>query len=842
MSRKFWERAEWLISRSRINSMFEAGMAYPFVTVVAAPGYGKSTAAMDYAGRSSRKLIHQHLLPIDNDPDCFWNRAIEAARVELPELAEAMGKARYPETLSRFYFFLNSLTKILFQGTEVLLVYDSAENIKDERVLLFINSLIRAELENLCIIYISNVRSQPGPMVASGRHLQIGPAELRFNQQETMQLFKQYGRPLDDDECARLLDLTGGWPLALHLMASHPSNEPHHSFGETPHFHVIAELFHMNYFLNYDPEFRSLLVKLSFFDDVPLGLIQAVSSGDITETIDRMTHNIFISYDYSQGFFYFHNMYRDFLKQKRCMLSEEEKNEVYSKAGDWFFANRSYLQALMCYWEGGDYDKYLNTLGKLPQKRRNRRAINMVLEQLDRLPDEYVLTHDNVDLHRGLLLMNNLEFTYARKVLLALTDRLERQEASPAKQAILREAYMALIEVAWAQNSLESLEYARKALSYASDGARANPNRAMIVGNKDLFFLPDNAPGRLESMFDFVHNVSVLARQLYDKSGRGFYELFAAEASFYAQRFDEASEWSAKSIFRAREAEQHDIVLNGFILQLRMALFLGNYAQSEETVSKIIDYARQIDMPEMYSLRDYALTLFRFWLGDCSSAPSWLAVGKLLPTDIPMDIGRDRIAYAFCRFAEGGFEAAYSALLELDGILQEHKLWCTEVTSHILKAACLQHIGNKQKAIQNLWAAYDMTWRNNIIISFALFGKEMEALIDTARSWGTPAFDARWLDDVQAAAAACARRQSAMQKLYRSEGITKNKWNPDTLTSRELEVMRYLANGLIRSEISSLLGISLHGVKKHITSIYSKLGAVNRVEAVHIAKTQGLLE
>lgn len=38
------------------------------------------------------------------------------------------------------------------------------------------------------------------------------------------------------------------------------------------------------------------------------------------------------------------------------------------------------------------------------------------------------------------------------------------------------------------------------------------------------------------------------------------------------------------------------------------------------------------------------------------------------------------------------------------------------------------------------------------------------------------------------------------------------------------------------------MGISLHGVKKHITNIYNKLGAVNRVDALHIAHASGILE
>ncbi len=63
----------------------------------------------------------------------------------------------------------------------------------------------------------------------------------------------------------------------------------------------------------------------------------------------------------------------------------------------------------------------------------------------------------------------------------------------------------------------------------------------------------------------------------------------------------------------------------------------------------------------------------------------------------------------------------------------------------------------------------------------------------------------------------------------------------EALTARETEVLQLLAQGLANKQIASLLSISEHTVKFHVSSIYAKLGAANRTEAVRIGARQGLI-
>jgi DNA-binding NarL/FixJ family response regulator len=63
----------------------------------------------------------------------------------------------------------------------------------------------------------------------------------------------------------------------------------------------------------------------------------------------------------------------------------------------------------------------------------------------------------------------------------------------------------------------------------------------------------------------------------------------------------------------------------------------------------------------------------------------------------------------------------------------------------------------------------------------------------------------------------------------------------DSLTPRELEVIRLLADGHSNRLIASQLGISEHTVKFHVDSILAKLGAHSRTEAVTRAARTGLI-
>jgi DNA-binding NarL/FixJ family response regulator len=72
-------------------------------------------------------------------------------------------------------------------------------------------------------------------------------------------------------------------------------------------------------------------------------------------------------------------------------------------------------------------------------------------------------------------------------------------------------------------------------------------------------------------------------------------------------------------------------------------------------------------------------------------------------------------------------------------------------------------------------------------------------------------------------------------------GLALRERNGQSLTTRELEVLRMMAEGLANKVIAAKLNISEHTVKFHVGSIFAKLHAGSRTEAVALGARQGLV-
>ena len=64
---------------------------------------------------------------------------------------------------------------------------------------------------------------------------------------------------------------------------------------------------------------------------------------------------------------------------------------------------------------------------------------------------------------------------------------------------------------------------------------------------------------------------------------------------------------------------------------------------------------------------------------------------------------------------------------------------------------------------------------------------------------------------------------------------------PEALTSREMDVLRLVAEGLSNKEVASRLSLSEHTIKFHVASVMGKLGAASRTEAVMLGIRHGIV-
>jgi DNA-binding NarL/FixJ family response regulator len=75
-----------------------------------------------------------------------------------------------------------------------------------------------------------------------------------------------------------------------------------------------------------------------------------------------------------------------------------------------------------------------------------------------------------------------------------------------------------------------------------------------------------------------------------------------------------------------------------------------------------------------------------------------------------------------------------------------------------------------------------------------------------------------------------------------SEAATRAPESPETLTEREIEVLRLLAQGQSNKEVARTLTIGEKTVKTHVSNILAKLGVASRTQAALYAARIGLVE
>jgi LuxR family maltose regulon positive regulatory protein len=153
----------------------------------------------------------------------------------------------------------------------------------------------------------------------------------------------------------------------------------------------------------------------------------------------------------------------------------------------------------------------------------------------------------------------------------------------------------------------------------------------------------------------------------------------------------------------------------------------------------------------------------------------------------------------------------------------------------VLQALALQALGHDDQALDALARALALGEPEGYVRTFVDEGAPMGRLLRQAVTQGVAADYAGKLLSALEQEATGAATPSAVSEAALPLWI-------EPLSPRETEVLRLLTTHLSHAEIAEELVLSVNTVRSHIKSIYSKLDAHSRMEAVERARELGLLD
>jgi LuxR family maltose regulon positive regulatory protein len=438
------------------------------------------------------------------------------------------------------------------------------------------------------------------------------------------------------------------------------------------------------------------------------------------------------------------------------------------------------------------------------------------------------------------MLINNLAIDQASEVLSALAARLRESRSGEARR-LLGEVCWMLGRVCMLRCETDFPEYFKLSSECLPDGSPVK-STYLHVGNCNIFRMADNLPGARERMENAIYKMSPYFVKVAKGGGSGIEHLFSAEASYFSCDLNMARQNALKAIYAAGEAGQHDILCNARVILGRAALMRGDYNEFAAMIESVRDYINERELVSLYDLRDCALGRLHLAVGDFDRIAGWIIAGEPDGAErAPVFYGCDQIIHAGCLLGMKKYHELLALLDHLENLYKLQGRWVDENKSYILRAIGYLRLGEVSRALSSLWQAYDMSFQNNIVTPFIEEGYNMRSLIDAAKASGEFNFDGRWLDEIYRKSSTYGRRMSIVAKEHKK----RNRSEPDIalkLSKREMAVLDNMSQGLTRDEIAVINSISVNTVKSAIKSVYNKLGAVNRADAVRIATVRGLLK
>ena len=887
-----------LVTRPRLRERLLRGTGSRLTLVSAPAGFGKTTLLAEWLNGTAgedRYVAWLSLGQEDSEPASFWTCVVTALRTAVPGVGSSVLELVASSPLSTEHLLPTLLNELAAAPGEVWLVLDDYHLVDNRDV----SDGVAFFLEHLPphVHAVLSTRADPDLPLSRwrvrGELAEVRAADLRFTSDEAAAYLNEVaGLGLASEDVAVLEERTEGWIAALQLAAlSIRGREDARGFiarfaGNDRYIvdYLVEEV------LQYQPEpVRGFLLHSAVLDRLTGPLCDAVTDRDdgsrMLMALERA--NLFlVALDDRREWYRYHHLFADVLRARMLAEQPDLVPLLHQRASQWYERHDLAEEAVRHALAARDFDRaaYLMELA-VPAIRRNRQEA-MLLGWLKALPDDAVRRSPVLSVFYGYMLMISGDLDAvsprlddAERALAAVPHESARRWAETEELSTLP-ATIAVYRASVAQargDVAGTAEHARHALDLAgptdhlarggaagflglATWARGNVSSALETFTRAVASL--HAAGAL---VDELSSTVVLA-DMWLAAGR------PGKARRLYQRALQVAEAHGQPVARATaalhvgisEVDREAGDLEAAKRHLEAAAALGEHAPMTEgryrwfvAMGRVAD--ANGDLEEAITLLDKAEELYRpgffpdvrpvaamkarvrISRGDLSQAVDWAHERGVSITD---DAGYlrefDHLTLVRLLIAQYRAHPDTGALDQATRLL-DRLLEAAETSGRagsLLEIRMLQALahdarGHRPQALESLARALAQAPEpGGYVRLFLDEGAPMRELLHDATHHGVAGGHARRLL-LGLGAAAEAEAPGSGQRPPPSSA--------ESLSDRELQVLRLLDSELSGPQIARELFVSYNTLRTHTKHIFTKLDVTSRRAAVCRARERGLM-
>lgn len=817
------------IHKQRMDHLLQQAMQQSVILVEAAPGYGKSEQLKSFLDEKSMNYSWLRLRKMDNYLFFHWKQLMKALYEAMPKIKEGLCTLALPDGPAQIAELIEVIET---NEQEAVLVIDDYSLLKEQSILFLYENLLEAGFEHLHLVIISSKKTELSQLCIKSNvsFKLIGEEELRLSTKEVQKLFMKNQVSLTWEQAKAITNRWHGWPLPIAILAEQDRMADGAFAGSLER---IQQLCYAYLYRNYSKELKVFLIQLALLEQIPLEILDSLSE----EKRELLENHPLIIFDYKNNLLLVQETYRDFLRGNRAELIHQEKNPLIQLVALIFFQQDKLEEALPLLLKSEQYDQAVEAIWKLMTPTTDYAKAQFIYDQVNRLPTNYSEEHPRAELQRISLLFFLGKTEKIEEDLNNLVHKINSSQ-HPDTEA-LGEAHYLLAQILSMEGQLDAMEHLRIASRYLPNGSQYWGEPAPIVLKASWLRLPrylEGVPDQLGKAQQLYEDINPCMTILL--KGRNIYLdlFFAAEKAYYTFEINEARVRFLELLHIGKNEQVPEIILLAREFLLRIGLIKGELQEAQDQLQAIEAMITEAELYQYNGLRVQAISWIALYLYKTKDIPARVIEANFREKSKWEIVRNGFIQARYIMIHSHGVDEALALLNYLEEVYSSYEgHWLSLMYVKIYRAIAYSKGRNRERAIDDLFAAYEMTYHNNIVTPFIGCAGDMRYLIQIAREDAPEKFDPAWLDLIFTKSKGLEQKVSLLRKKADAYIQTIK------LTPRRKEILRDLAQGLTAEEIAEQRHIAVSTVRTHIKNIYSDLGAVNRADAIRIAVSQELI-